>query len=469
MAIKLSDPVSKGDRVMIVACAIVGVVALQICERYVGSTLPLGGFFLLPLFVLAAFVSRWTIFAFAIAMALSREFFGPSEWDEQAPFRLALSLVAFTGGGLFAGELIRNRRMTFELTGRARRETARRLQAEQEARAVVESSPAAVLTVDSSGKIAMANEATRKLLGSTTSSPEGDSVADYIPFLATLLDSEQTVRRMRTTVEARGKRRSGEEFYVQAWISLYDSASGPRLAAILLDVTEQLRDREEAGLRQLLSNSRIIAGAVSHELRNLAAAAKVLHHNMGGYPGVNESADYEPLGSVIDSVLKLSSEDLSDTTEQALEGVDVAPLLEELRTIIAPKFAETGVGLEWEIAKDLPQVRVDHSGLLQVFLNLAQNSRGVLEDRFNGRLRITAYALPESVLIRFSDNGPGVSSAERLFQPFQPGASSTGLGLFVSRAIIRTFGGELHHTQRPGDCCFIVELPPLASIGNGRG
>ena len=44
-------------------------------------------------------------------------------------------------------------------------------------------------------------------------------------------------------------------------------------------------------------------------------------------------------------------------------------------------------------------------------------------------------------------------------QPFQPGASSTGLGLFVSRAIIRTFGGELHQTQQPGECSFIVELP----------
>ena len=37
-------------------------------------------------------------------------------------------------------------------------------------------------------------------------------------------------------------------------------------AVILLDVTEQVRDREEGGLKQLLSNSRIVAGAVSHEL-----------------------------------------------------------------------------------------------------------------------------------------------------------------------------------------------------------
>jgi signal transduction histidine kinase len=72
---------------------------------------------------------------------------------------------------------------------------------------------------------------------------------------------------------------------------------------------------------------------------------------------------------------------------------------------------------------------------------------------------MTAYALEGTVVIRVSDNGPGIAAADRLFQPFQPGASSTGLGLFVSRAIIRTFGGELHQTQQSGECSFIVELP----------
>jgi C4-dicarboxylate-specific signal transduction histidine kinase len=67
--------------------------------------------------------------------------------------------------------------------------------------------------------------------------------------------------------------------------------------------------------------------------------------------------------------------------------------------------------------------------------------------------------LEGAVVIRISDNGPGIAAADRLFQPFQAGASSTGLGLFVSRAIIRTFGGELHQTQQMGECSFIVELP----------
>jgi two-component system, LuxR family, sensor kinase FixL len=345
---------------------------------------------------------------------------------------------------------------------RMQAEASARSDAEGEARALVESSPAAVLTVDSEGKIARANEAARRLLGFAQGSPEGEPIENYIPLLGKLLRSRPTIRVMRTVVEASGHLRGGETFYAHIWVSLYEGRSGPRLAAIISDVTEQLRDREESGLRQLLSSSRIIAGAVSHEIRNLAAAASVLYQNLNNCPGIRESADYAALGRVIESVLKLSSEELHEDSEEVLEGVDVAELLEELRTIISPTFDEAGADLAWEIDAALPHVRAEHSGLLQVFINLAQNSCRALKGRPDGQLRISAHTLTgESVIIRFADNGPGIPSAELLFQPLHSGASSTGFGLFISRAIVRTFGGELHHTQRAGECCFVIEIPTL--------
>jgi C4-dicarboxylate-specific signal transduction histidine kinase len=154
---------------------------------------------------------------------------------------------------------------------------------------------------------------------------------------------------------------------------------------------------------------------------------------------------------------------LADASEEVLEGVDVGDLLQELRAIISPSLEAAGVNSDWEIEESLPPIRVNRSGLLQVFLNLTKNSRGALQDVPNGRIRVAAYSLDSSVVIRISDNGPGISSAERLFQPFQPGASSTGLGLFVSRAIIRTFGGELHHLQPTGECSFVIEIPAMVA------
>jgi C4-dicarboxylate-specific signal transduction histidine kinase len=233
------------------------------------------------------------------------------------------------------------------------------------------------------------------------------------------------------------------------------------LAAIVSDVTERLRDREESGLRQLLSSSKIIASAVSHEIRNLTGGAGVLYHNLRDFPSLSGNPDFEALGKVIDSLLKLSSEELDEREDETLEGVDVVELLQELRLVIGPALEEAGVELEWEAGERLPPVRANHSGLLQVFLNLAQNSCRALSGMPNGRLRIAAYPLGDLTVVSFSDNGPGVSSPELLFQPFQAGASQTGLGLFVSRAIIRTFGGELHHTRRGNETRFVIELPSV--------
>ncbi|MCU1334460.1 MAG: multi-sensor signal transduction histidine kinase [Bryobacterales bacterium] len=461
MAIRVTDTLSDWQLASLLAGCVLAIAGLITLEASLGRDVPLGGFYLLPLIVASAYLPRWATFLGAIATALAREAYGPFGFAEAAPQRLALTAVAFTGGALFAGELVRNRRMSLVLLRKSEQELRLRSDAEQEARALVETSPAGVLTVDSQGRIARANDAASRMLGFTESSPEGELVARYIPVLARLQESPQAARLTRTMVEASGHRRNGETFFGQAWVSAYSAASGPCLAVILLDVTEQVRDREEGGLKQLLSNSRIVAGAVSHELRNLAAAATVLHHNLTKTPGLNENPDFRALGTVVESALKLSSTELSDSMEEVLEGVDVAELLEELRAIVSPGLEEASIQGQWEIHKGLPGVRVDRSGLLQVFLNLAKNSISALRGRPEARLRITAYGLEGTVVIRVSDNGPGIPAADRLFQPFQPGASSTGLGLFVSRAIIRTFGGELHQTQQPGECTFIVELPGM--------
>ena len=112
---------------------------------------------------------------------------------------------------------------------------------------------------------------------------------------------------------------------------------------------------------------------------------------------------------MIESARRLSSTELEETSEAELQGnIDLVALLRELRTIITPEYERCGVRIEWEVAKAIPPVHVDRSGLLQVLLNLARNSRTVLQESPKPKLKIAAYALSDSVLIRFADNGPGI-------------------------------------------------------------
>ena len=62
------------------------------------------------------------------------------------------------------------------------------------------------------------------------------------------------------------------------------------------------------------------------------------------------------------------------------------------------------------------------------------------------------------VSLRVTDSGPGIASTEKLFQPFQQGAESTGLGLYISRAFVRSFHGELRHDPAVPGCSFVIEL-----------
>ena len=63
-----------------------------------------------------------------------------------------------------------------------------------------------------------------------------------------------------------------------------------------------------------------------------------------------------------------------------------------------------------------------------------------------------------------ADNGGGVAHPEHLFRPFQAGAEATGLGLYLSRAFMRSFGGELRYLPIPDGACFVVSLTPASYL-----
>jgi two-component system, LuxR family, sensor kinase FixL len=73
-------------------------------------------------------------------------------------------------------------------------------------------------------------------------------------------------------------------------------------------------------------------------------------------------------------------------------------------------------------------------------------------------LNISVETGKQQVLVRLLDSGSGVRNAADLFKPFQQGAEATGLGLYLSRAFMRSFQGDLRYEPTPSGACFMVEL-----------
>jgi C4-dicarboxylate-specific signal transduction histidine kinase len=111
-------------------------------------------------------------------------------------------------------------------------------------------------------------------------------------------------------------------------------------------------------------------------------------------------------------------------------------------------------------------VQADHHGLLQVFLNLARNAQRAIGASPRKELSVEATTERDLVVVRFRDSGAGVANPDLLFKPFQSGENSVGLGLYISRAILRAHSGELRYESQGSGTCFVVELWPAEGRGH---
>jgi len=137
-------------------------------------------------------------------------------------------------------------------------------------------------------------------------------------------------------------------------------------------------------------------------------------------------------------------------------------VLEELRIVIEPELREAGISIRWDLPESVPPAWAERQALLQAFLNLVKNSQRAMEGQHNGELIVRLSSEEDGVFVRFIDKGHGVAKPEHLFKPFQQGAAATGLGLYLSRAFVRAFRGDIRYEPRPSGCCFAVVLTPAA-------
>ena len=205
--------------VLLVSGASVLVVALVDwwTKPYVGF----GFLYLFPIIFVAAFLPRWVVVLLAACCAVLAEVFSSLE---PSLVRLSFETLALAGCGLFVAELIRNRRLT--LLGEAR------------LKVLVETSPAAIVTVDDRGVIELANRAATDLMAPRDGKLVGTPIAAFLPELHHALRLEEAPQ-FRASMQCRGHRGNGESFTADVWFSTYKEGSAPKLAAIFADVTEE--------------------------------------------------------------------------------------------------------------------------------------------------------------------------------------------------------------------------------------
>ncbi len=205
---------------------------------------------------------------------------------------------------------------------------------------------------------------------------------------------------------------------------------------------------------------------ISHDLRNILATAQLVSDRL------SESADPEVrratpvLLRAIDRAIWLCTQSLQfgRVREQKPQRIvfSLSDLADDVGDALGLGEATTP---QWgnEIPRGL-RVSADHEQMFRVLINLGRNAAEALGDQTGGRITITGAVLGESLMLEFSDNGPGLPAASRenLFKPFSgtTKSSGTGLGLVIAKDLIEGHGGtiELHRSDDSGTT-FRLELP----------
>jgi PAS domain-containing protein len=244
-------------RALIAATALVALIA--VVDWVTQPNVSLSFLYLFPIMLAGGFLSRWQIAVLGVFCAILGELFSSFPRTD-AGTRMAMMSVAFTGTGLFVSELVHKRQLAVEHLQQLTDEVRHRQDAEQQIQILIESSPAAIVNLDHAGSIILANHAAQQLLSPGGPPLGGRAIGDYLPALQSVAQSHPS-QSFRTTMHCKGQRGDGEVFLAAIWFSTYKTLSGSKLAAIIVDLSEDLRDREDLSLNHLLKNTRILMGA----------------------------------------------------------------------------------------------------------------------------------------------------------------------------------------------------------------
>jgi PAS domain S-box-containing protein len=349
-------------------------------------------------------------------------------------------------------------------------------------RAIVEAAPDAIIMIDASGEIVLANRQCETLFGYTRGDLVGQKVEMLMPagFRTSHIGQREaffhkpSVREMGSGMDLVARRRDGSEFPVEIGLSPLQTDEGLLVLSSIRDITE--RKRGEAELIAARAEAETANRAKSDFLANMSHEIRT---PMNGIMGMTELALGTELNkeqreflttieSSAESLLALIN-DILDFSKIEAKKLELDPIDFELRerigdtlTTLAARAHEKGLELAYEVEAEVPECLVgDIHRIRQIIVNLLGNAIKFTE-RGEIVLDIGLQRREgENVTLRFvvSDTGIGLSPevVETIFLPFEQADVSTtrkyggtGLGLTICHQLVELMGGKMQVDSEAG-------------------
>lgn len=227
----------------------------------------------------------------------------------------------------------------------------------------------------------------------------------------------------------------------------------------LQDITQRIQTEAQMIQQDRLSSVGLMAAGLAHEVGTplgvIRARAELAERQMQNPEKLKShltviQEQIDRVSHLIRSLLDLSR----SSPSQNLDLIPIHPILTKLNSFLSYELKKNQVDLKMEVPEDT-KVYADPDALFQVLLNLVMNALQAFEVNHSSR-EISIYKEEGRGLIQLyiKDNGPGIrpEDLKQIFVPFfttkAPG-KGTGLGLVVSRKMVRSWGGDLTLSSNP--------------------
>lgn len=243
-----------------------------------------------------------------------------------------------------------------------------------------------------------------------------------------------------------------------------------------MTLTDKVREVEKMALIGRMAAS--VAHEINNPLQVIGAQAGWVEELLEEGParqGANHKEELEAIGKIRHQVRRaavITRRLLGFSRRQEGQGqaADLNQTVEETILLLEKEAKSLRIDIRRDYRPDLPPVATDASQLQQVFLNLLNNAVDAVEH--DGEIVVTTARDGDRLVVSFADSGPGIAPdrLEKIFDPFfttKAKGKGTGLGLAVSRDIMRRLQGDLRASNRQeGGGLFTVSLPlPEAAEG----
>jgi PAS domain S-box-containing protein len=356
---------------------------------------------------------------------------------------------------------------------------------------LVDTSPVAIVTLDTGGRVVSSNPAFERLFGYSTREAQGRNLDDLITTESTRREAlDYTHQALGRSIQAFGRRRRKDGSDVD--VEIFGApvmVEGRQVGALGLyhDITELLRARREAESASR-AKSQFLAN-MSHELRTplnaIIGYSELLEEEAEDLGQERMIPDLKKIRSagkhllaLINDILDLSKVE-AGRMELDLSDFDPAGVAREAAATVQPLVEKNGNSLHLEPGEGLGAMHSDPMKLRQVLLNLLSNAckfteKGSIHLRITREEPAAGADAPGSVVFEVRDTGVGMTPAqlEKIFEAFSQADSTitrkyggTGLGLAITRKFCRLMGGDVTVRSEEGrGSIFTVRLPARVTV-----